>query len=357
MNEDQISMEEIVFQIKSAYNFLSSKRILIILVGLIGGILGVVYSLTHKPLYTAECTFVLEDGEAGALGSYSGIASMVGIDIGGGGSNGIFKGENIFQLYKSRLMIEKTLLKTATFDGKKMLLIDRYIESNNLRALWDMKQNLKHIKFTIPKEKFTLSHDSIISNVVTDIKTNYLTVEKVDKKLSIVSVKVRSRDELFAKMFTEKIVENVNDFYVQTKTKKSLENVQVLQKQADSVRRALNASIGGTASAIDENPNANPAFQILRVPSQRRQVDVQASAAIYEEVVKNLEISKISLRKEAPLIQVIDMPILPLKKKETGIVKATIIGTFLSVISIVVALLCKRYYVIITTPSLNKPFS
>ncbi len=35
---------------------------------------------------------------------------------------------------------------------------------------------------------------------------------------------------------------------------------------------------------------------------------------MYGEVVKNLEISKIAMAQETPIIQIVDMPILPLEK-------------------------------------------
>jgi hypothetical protein len=269
---------------------------------------------------------------------------MVGLDLGGNSGNGIFQGENILELYKSRLMIERTLLSQSFFEKKEMLLIDRYLDITKARDFWKENDKLIGIRFNIPKSEFTLIHDSIISSVVKDIKKNYLIVERFDKKSTIASVKVTAPDELFAKTFAIRIVENVNAFYIQTKTKKALENVKILQKQADSVRLKLNRSIGGTASAIDANPNANPALQILRVPSQRRQIDVQANSTMYSEVMKNLEIAKIALRKETPLIQVIDEPVLPLERKKIGKLTGAILGSIIAVLFVVTALLLKRFF-------------
>ena len=340
---DEISLKELILKLREWFQYLLKKWQIILLAVILGGILGFTYAQFKKIRYIAECTFVLEDaGGSGSLGQYSGLASMVGIDIGGGGTNGIFQGENILELYKSRLMIEKTLLTPVVFTEKPELLINRYIQINNLGNSWKQQPALADIKFEIPKEKFTIKHDSIVRTIVNDIKENYLKIEKPDKKLSIISVKVTAGDELFAKAFAEKIVENVNSFYVQTKTKRSYDNVQLLQRQADSVRRVLNVSIGGAASAIDANPNANPALQVLRVPSQRRQIDVQASSAIYAEVVKNLEISKITLRKETPLIQVIDKPVLPLEKAKVGKTKGIVLGGGIAGFFIVLFLLVKK---------------
>jgi hypothetical protein len=291
IQDDEISLKELILKVREWWKYLLSKWLTILIVGLIGGILGLGYSFIKRPVYTAETTFVLEEGESGGgLGQYAGIASMMGVDLGGGGG-GIFRGDNILELYKSRRMIQETLLSKDTFDGKQQSLIERYIEFNKLRDGWKEKPSLESIQFN-NSLAFTRVQDSIMGMLVQNINGGILEVIKPDKKLSIISVKVKSGDELFAKSFTDNIVSKVNTFYVNTKTKKSLENLSILQNQADSVRSVLNASIGGVAAAVDANPNLNPAFQSLRVGSQRKQVDVQANGAIYQEIVKNLEMAK-----------------------------------------------------------------
>jgi hypothetical protein len=341
--EDEISLKELILKIKDWYHFLLSKWKTILIAGIIGGVLGLTYSIFKKPVYTAETTFVLEEGDkAGGLGQYAGLASMVGIDLGGGGG-GIFKGDNILQLYKSRRMIQETLLAKDTFNGKQQLLIDRYIEFNKLRETWKDKPYLKDIQFNNP-QNFTRTQDSVIGKFAEKINKEILEVTKPDKKLSIISVKVKSEDELFAKAFANNVVNKVNSFYVSTKTKKSMENLFILQNQADSVRTVLNNSLGGVASAVDANLNLNSAFQTLRVPSQRKQVDVQASGAIYQEIVKNLEMAKINFRNDKPLIQVIDEPIFPLKKERLGKAKGLILGSVIFVFLFSLFLVFKMGY-------------
>lgn len=341
--DDEISLKELILKIQEWWTYLWSKWLTILIAVLIGGALGLTYAFIKKPVYTAESTFVLEEGESGGgLGAYAGLASMVGIDLGGGGG-GIFKGDNILELYKSRRMIQETLLAKDTFDGKQQSLIERYIEFNELREGWEEKPNLKNIHFNNP-ETFTRTQDSVIGKLVETINKGVLEVTKPDKKLNIISVKVNSKDELFAKSFADNIVQKVNAFYVNTKTKKSSENLSVLQNQADSVKRALNSSIGGVAAATDANPNLNPAFQTLRVTSQRKQVDVQASIAVYQEIVKNLELAKISFRNDKPLIQVIDQPVFPLKKDKLGKAKGIIFGGIIFGFLICLYLIIKRLF-------------
>jgi len=344
---DGVAVKEVVMKFKGLIKLMASKWTFILLCGCIMGGAGLCYSIFKKDVYTGTCTFVLEDkSQGGLISQYAGLASLAGIDL-PGGSDGIFSGENIFALYRSRLMIEKTLLTEADFNGKKNLLIDRFIKFNKLRARWKNKDKIDSIAFTGDPQQFNRKQDSIVTDIVDIINKKYLDVKKSDKKLSIIEVDVKSIDELFSKEFTNKLVENVNQFYVATKTKKTFQNLQTLQRQADSVRIVLNNAISGVASAIDAAPNANPALLSLRVPSQKKQIDVQASTAIYSEIVKNLEISKISFRQEKPLIQVVDPPVLPLPVDHLGKIKAVVIGFILGLFMAIIIVLVKRTYRII----------
>ena len=94
--------------------------------------------------------------------------------------------------------------------------------------------------------------------------------------------------------------------------------------------------------ANDNTFGLNPAMNVRRAPSARRQVDVQANTAILTELIKQTELAKVTLRKETPLIQVIDMPILPLKKEKFGKAKGIVMGSFLAGFLVVLGLIVRR---------------
>jgi hypothetical protein len=332
LESQEITLKLLILRTKEWFNYLLSKWL-------------IMYANSKQPKYSAVTTFVIEEGSSssGALGALGGLASIAGFDMGGNGG-GIFEGDNILQLYKSRNMIEKTLLSEVEFNNKKLLLVDRYIEFNKLREIWAKKQNLKNIKFN-NKAAFTRVQDSVLSSITKDINLNYLKVSKLDKKLSIISTEVIASDEFFAKAFNDQIVKNVNDFYVQTKTKKSLENVSILQQKVDSVRSVLYGAIYTGAVALDATPNLNPTRQIQRVvPIQRSQFASEANSEILKELVKNLELSKIALRKETPLIQVIDEPIYPLDKLQLSKIKGIIVGGILAGFFICIFFVTRKIY-------------
>lgn len=325
--DDKVSLKYIFLKVQGWWTYLLGKWMLILLVGLTGGALGFVYASLQKPLYLAKQTFVLEDPESKRMSNLGGLASMAGITVSPEGG-GIFQGNNIIELYNSRTMLSETLLSTSA--GNDSLLIDRYIAFNELKENWKEKPNLKDLRFDIQRSKFSLQHDSVMGEIVKTIRENNLKVSKPDKQLSLIAVETSIENEQFAKDFTIALVEKVNDFYVETKIGKSAENVAIIQYQTDSVRRALNAAIGGMAAAMDANPNPNTALRMLSVPSSKKRFDVQANETILMELVRNLETSKIALRRETPLIQVVDKPILPLEKQRFGKLTALAIGGFLA---------------------------
>jgi len=348
----EVSVKEIFTKLQLLYSYILSKWLVILLFAVLGGVIGLVYAWSKKPLYTAKTTFVLEDADkGGGMGQYAGLASMVGIDV-AGGSGGIFQGDNILELYKSRTMIEKTLLTKLDIEGKQQTLLQRYIDYNKLRERWKKTPELNKIDFSDTaanaqnmNAKTRRLRDSILGNIVKEINLSNLNVIKPDKKLSLIEAAVKANDEVFAKIFDEQIVKNVNDFYVQTKTKKSLENIYIMQKKTDSVRAVMNGAIYSAAAVADATPNLNITRQAQRsAPVQRSQFSAETNRNILAQLVQNLELSKISLLKETPLIQVIDKPIYPLDKTGLGKLKGFIIGGLLGGLLITFFLAFRRIF-------------
>jgi len=345
-NEDTSSIKSLVLSTQKWLVYLTSKWYFIVIFGILGAFVGFIYAKFQKPNYTAVTSFVLESGgKSGGLGAYSGLASTFGIDI-GGGSGGLFDGENIIELYKSRNMITKALLSPIELNGSRKLLIDRYIEFNKLRENWNRKPELGAIQFQsnniYATPKAQLVHDSILGTIVKSV-TAGLTVGKKDKKLNLIHVSTNFGDEVFTKLFNDHLVETVNDFYLETKRKKNLENVSILQAKTDSVRRNMAGAISRAATVADATPNQNPTRLAQRiVPMENAKVNAEINETVLSSLLQNLELSKIALVKETPLIQIVDAPILPLEEKKIGKLIGLIVGGIVGGFLITVILLIRK---------------
>jgi uncharacterized protein involved in exopolysaccharide biosynthesis len=346
IDNDEISLKELIQKIQEWFQYLKTQWKLIFAIAALGAIIGFVYASFQKPTYQATTTFVLEEDKGGGgLGGAMGLASSFGFDLGGGGG-GLFTSSNIIELMKSRLVVEKTLLNPVQVGSKEISLADYYIQINQLKEAWSKKPALANISFpaNADRTKFNLVQDSILQTISAGLTKNNLTIAQKDKKVSIISLTVKTENELFSKLFCEELIKETSNFYIETKSKKSRLNVEILQRQADSIRAELNGAITGVAAASDNVYNLNPAFNVKRTPSTRRQVDVQANTAILTQLVAQLELSKVSLRKETPLVQLIDRPILPLEKEKLGRIKSFELGGFLAGFLAVLYLVFGRLY-------------
>lgn len=346
---DEITVKQLILKVKEWLQYFLSKWLIFLICCFIGACIGVTYATLQKPVYTASLSFALEEekGGGGGLSGALGLASSLGFDL-GGSAGGAFAGPNLVVLMKSRRIIEQTLLSPMKVGKDSTTIAEYFIDIKGWRANWADKEGELNRKIRFPvnsdETKFSLQQDSIIGVMHEIILKNHLNVSQKDKKISILSIDVRSGNELFAKNFVESLAKQVSDFYIETKSKKAKGNLELLEKQVDSVRRELNAAITGVAVANDNTYNLNPALNIRRTPSTQRQIDVQANTAILTELVKNLELAKVTLRKETPLIQVIDVPILPLQKEKPGRLKSLIVGGFIAFFITAAILFLRRWW-------------
>ena len=168
--------------------------------------------------------------------------------------------------------------------------------------------------------------DSLIKDLVKLIKKEYLLVDKPSRKTTILEIGFDHKDEVLAKIFNENLVKIVNEFYQKTKTLKTGSNLNILQRQSDSVKIVLDSSIMILAETDQNIPNPNPLSKVNLVPYQKAMIDVQVNSAIYQELLKQLELAKVTHRNNMPLIQVIDKPSYPLENSRWKLFKTLIYG-------------------------------
>lgn len=335
--------------IKDWFLYLKKFVLFLGIVVLIGAILGYYLAKKTSPIYTAKLSFALEDEKAsgGGLAGAMGLASSLGLDL-GSGAGGAFSGANLIELIKSRRVIEKALLNPITINNKQMSLANYYIEFNQMNFDWNLDPTLKNMNFSVYADRsvFNFKQDSILGRIYENFAglESPFNVYQKDKKVGMINIEMKSTDELFAKYFIEAIAKEISEFYIATKSKKARMNVGILQKQVDSIRVELDNAITGVATANDNIFNLNSALNIKKTPSSKRQIDVQANTAILTQLVTNLEIAKLALLKETPLIQVVDKPILPLAKEKVGKLKNMISYACIFFFISIAFLVCKRLY-------------
>jgi hypothetical protein len=290
---------------------------------LITTLLAAGYYFMQKPSYEAAVTFILEE-KSGMSGGLMGIASQFGIDLGGvsGGGAGMFSGDNILDIVKSRTIVEKALL--SKIDSSKSeagsTLADLYLDFTGLRSTWqDKSTELKTISFTNlkPGMAHTLIQDSVLNYIYEKITKKNLSADRLNKKGSIIKISTVSRNPVFSKLLTEQLVRETRKLYIDVKTGITAANVKRLEQKADSLMVIINSK--SYQSASSQVLDANTAYKTAAVPSEIAQRDRMVAYAIYTEVVKNLEAGRMTLASQTPVIQMLDVPKYPLADKRKSL--------------------------------------
>lgn len=333
----ELTLTDIGASLRIWWKAMLSKWVIIVIVGLSGGALGLVASFLVKPKYTAHMSFALIDKGSSGSGLAS-IASSFGLGglFGGGGS--AFSGDNLLQILQSRNAIESTLLSPIVFEGDSMTMMDAYARFMKMEKGWRKSKNPEIATLSFPigqdRNSFTRVQDSVLHDVYFRfVNSRLLKVARRDKKISIVTVDFKSRNEQFSKDFVEKLMASTYEFYKDTRTSQSRVNVEVMQHTADSIRNLYETAMQRAAGM--SQVNINMANQMAGVPRMKYENDAQMYAAVYGEVLKNLETLKLDLARETPLVQVIDSPRYPLKKEKLGKIKGVALGGFLGGVFIV----------------------
>jgi uncharacterized protein involved in exopolysaccharide biosynthesis len=319
-NETQISLSE---GLKKYTSPLKKAWWLFLIFAIIGGLFGFFYAKSKKIAYRSHLTFAMDEGGGeGSLGGAIGLAAQFGISL-GGGSNDVFAGENILSIMKSRRIIENTLLSVDSFDNQPYTFIEYYLYKLNVQKATN---NPIHFPPNQPITEFSYEQDSVLLKTYTDFANQFIVAERPNKELNIFEVSVISPGETFSKKFTDRFVQQTNQYYTTIKSQKSKETLDILEERAATMKEKLSASISTKAAVQDANVNA--AFATAQVPLLKEQANAQVYGGAYTELFKNIELARFQYLKSIPLMQVIDPANYPMEKVKLGTLKTMFVFSF-----------------------------
>jgi hypothetical protein len=310
--EDEISLVELYLRIGKLIRILWLRKFTLITVAIIGGILGFIFASLSPTTYESKLTFIVDQANSNkGLGALGGIASSFGFG-GISGDGGLYENQaNLMNFLKSRSVVESALLKNIP--GTSETFAQRFIRIYQ----WGEEPVFKRVQFkqSKPRGMYSIAEDSILCEIYNyTLDEELIRVTIPDEEANIIAIDCSSNDDTLAKFFPKVLLDEVASRYVHAKTKLALDNVKILQHQTDSVRSELNQSLYSSAYQTDEVFGLNPAFNVKRVPANKEQIDVRASSILLEELIKNLELARVQLKDQTPLIEIIDEPRFPVKE-------------------------------------------
>jgi hypothetical protein len=343
--EEYYSIGNIIQLTRLFFAHLLTKWWLLIIAVAVGIAVGWGIHAVQKPKYEAVCTFILEEKSTGG-GSLAGWASQFGLDVGGLSSGGsIFAGDNIMDILRSRKIVQKVLLSPIDTVTSKTgtTLADHFLEYKGWKKKWSSDPALSGIHFADFRNGLSDMQDSVLNLIHEYILRNALFTDRLNKKGTIIEVQITEADQVFAKLMTDRLVEEAGKLYLDIKTGTALANINQMQRRSDSLVALLNNKSYSVAAS--QMLDINPGFRTAAVPTEIATRDKMVISTLYAEVTKNLETSKLLLSQQTPIIQILDRPAWPLVDKKKTLTKLCLIGVFVTVV-ITVAVLGIQFIIV-----------
>ena len=291
--------------LKRMFQRLWKGKWLILVSAVVGSSLGFVGPLVSPSKYSAQLMLAVEEGETSG---WQNLLAQFGLDVGGLNPGGIFEGESLVQLFETRYMVERTLLDPTVIQGDTVLLANYLYPYTE----WGKDSAFSNVRFSEDRSSFTPLQDSLLKELQEYVSKEILDVYKPDKKLSLIYVKSVHENKYFAQALTEAVVKNTTGYFIESITSKARVNLEVLQAQKDSAEVQLQSAIRRNARAQDYSLNS--IYQSSQVEKYASLVDLEIANALFVEISKNLTLAEIGLRKQTPLIQIVERPTFPLDK-------------------------------------------
>lgn len=300
------SFEEIMsFAKQSATHLRANLGKLIVfplLIGLLAFLLGLtVYKQKQKAVYIIAAE---EETSAG----WEGLLAQFGLDIGGSNPGGVFMGESLVHLFQTRSMIERALLTPVPYKGAEVIAAELLFKSTRHAH----KKVFKGLEFNTNRDQQDRLADSALFLTYKYVRAKVLNVSKPEKKMGFIYVNCIHSDPDIAMGFSKVLISTVTTFYIESLTQKARKNLDVLRTETDSVQAILTQNLKTTA--FESDLNINPLWQAMRITHNRAMIDLQISIALFGELIKNLKLAEIGLRKQTPLVQIIEAPRYPLER-------------------------------------------
>ncbi len=264
--------------------------------------------------YNSKIVFNVTGASAGQ--DLAGFGSLLGMG-GGRGDAGLFTGENLFYVIKTRPVLERALLSYVPLgNGKKELFINYYLDSTFIRQdEWgDFLKDWTTVRIQHTKrDSMGTLERQVFDGVFNKVRDRELTIGQPSTKTAFYDLSVSMENEMVSKTFSELLLTTVERVYQETQTRKSREMLGIMKSRVDSLARVLNRTESRLAQTTVINSEA--VAPTAKVEEGRLTRSTSFVTSLYLEASRSLENLQMSIVKESPLFTIIEPVTLPLQTK------------------------------------------
>lgn len=278
--------------------------------------------------YVGKLSFMTNNDSGGGVSRLLQFAGQFGM-----GGNQPVASERLVELLKSKRMIYTAMMTEVEIEGDKKILFNHYIDLFKLREDWEEEENLKDFKFT-PKniEDFNFTENSVAQNIYNQIVYGFLGADP--GKNGITSISCESVSEAFSKEFLVALIQTLSDYYQKKAVEQQRNTYEMIKGTADSVQTALQSAEYALTKWYEDNRKPLAAGTLSAQKAMNKERLERKVEILYEVLAtdyKSLEIARLDLHSNKPVVQVIDYPTYPLPINYPNKLLKLIISAILSI--------------------------
>jgi LPS O-antigen subunit length determinant protein (WzzB/FepE family) len=323
-NQDQEDAIDIIALLKDLW--VARKTILKITLAFT--FLGLFVAVFSKNEFTAATTFVPLAQGSKAGGSLGSLASLAGINIGGGVSSEEISPELYPQIVSS-IPFQLELLNTPlTIVGQTVPVSYSDYYENIYRP--GLLSNIKKYTLGLPgvfialvrsaPEKLEASGGVKESELITISTKEYELIELLERQISLdvnakegfISISVTSPEAIASAQLALKAQQLLQEYALEFKTQKSIEQLRYIEERYAEKEKAFNEIKIALARFQDQNTSINTSLG--RTKLLQLQADYDLAFTVYSELAKQLETQLLQVKKDTPLFTVLKPVTIPNEK-------------------------------------------
>lgn len=336
-NHSDISLKEFVIKTRQYLSYLATKWKLLLLSSLVFAILFGVLNINKPKRYTATLSFMLNVDERGLNSGLGSILGQFGFGIGASETNY----DKIMKLSQARIITEKTVFDSISILDREDFLANHIITGLEEANEWDNSGFLNRFKKdTLSIGGFRFSNDSLSNfgllenkalktlhyKLVGSDKHKAMFVPDYDELTGIMTLSMTSYNEALSIEFVKGVFKNLSDYYIEKSTEKQQYEYDILREKYDSINYVLKNVQYRLAALEDSDKQIFRKKDILE--KNRLKVEEQKLQYVSGKAEEQVQIAKIALDNKTPYIQLIDIPLSPIKPDNRPLVLNILLGLF-----------------------------
>ena len=336
--EDEIDLVEVIRK-------LWNNRKLILKITIVFMVLGVLVALFSPKEYTAGCTMVPQSGDKKMGGNLSGLASMVGINL-GGASSGEILAPTIYPKIVSSIPFRKDLMETP-------LKFEDYEEPI---TLLDYYTKDEYQKFSLGGTimKYTVGLPGVIISAIRGEDTTTISTgegsliqslsqdeKKMSEKLNnMISLNVNDKDgyvqlsaslpePLAVAQLAQQAQKLLQEYITRFKIEKVQSNLDFVRNQYEKSKLRYEEKQEELAKFRDANKNFSSA--VAKTKEEVLTNEYNLAYSVYSELAKQLEQAEIAVNETTPILTVVEPVVVPTERSKPKRGLICVLFTFLGV--------------------------